>query len=200
MLIVVNGAITPGYSHVSDYMNTLGAVGAPYALVQQLNFAVLGGSILALVLGIHYWFGDGRRPRVGTILMGVFGVGIILAGVFPAHPADLDSLTNILHDITGIVGFLAGIVAVGLVSRRLGADDRWPTYRFEVIVTVGIVLVSFGVFILTTESAFVGLTQRLFIGVMTVWLVLQSVRLYRLLAPPARGRYECSPGEIRRDS
>lgn len=185
LLIIVNGAITPGYSHVSDFMSTLGAVGAPYAIVQQLNFAVLGGSILALMLGIHYWVGDGRRPRVGTVLLGVFGVGVILAGVFPEHPAAPDSMTNVLHDITGIIGFLAGIVAVGLVSRRLGADDRWPSYRYEAIATVGIVLVTFGVFI-SSGSAIVGLTQRLFIGVMTLWMVLQSARLYRLVDAPDR--------------
>jgi hypothetical membrane protein len=187
LLIIVNGAITPGYSHVSNFMSTLGAVGAPYAVVQQLNFAVLGGSILALMLGIHYWFGDGRRPRAGTILLGVFGVGIILAGVFPEHPTAQESMTNVLHGITGIIGFLAGIIAVGLVSRRIGADDRWPSYRYEAIATVVIVLVTFGVFISTTESAIVGLTQRLFIGVMTLWVVMQSLRLYRLVDAHERG-------------
>lgn len=196
LLIIVNGAITPGYSHVSDFMSTLGAVGAPFAIVQQLNFAVLGGSILALMLGIHSWFVDGRRPRAGTALLGVFGVGIILAGIFPEHPTAPDSMTNVLHNITGIIGFFAGVIAVPLVARRLGADDRWPSYRFEAIATVVIVVVTFGVFIATTESAIVGLTQRLFIGVMTLWVVLQSVRLYRLVDAADRGEV----GERRTES
>lgn len=187
LLIIVNGAITPGYSHVSDFMSTLGEVGAPYAIVQQLNFAVLGGSVLALMLGIHYWYGDGRRPRVGTILLGVFGIGVFLAGVFPANPTAPESMTNMLHDITGIIGFLAGIVAVGLVSRRISADDRWPSYRYEAIATFVIVLVTFVIFIFTTESAIVGLTQRLWIGVMTLWVVMQSLRLYRLVDSHERG-------------
>lgn len=183
LLVIVNGAITPGYNHISDFISTLGAVGAPYALLQQINFAVLGGSILAVMLGIHYWFSDGRRPRVGTILLGVFGVGVLLAGVFPENTAVPDSMTNVLHDITGIIGFLAGIVAVGLVSRRIGADTQWPSYRYEPGGTVVIVIVTFLVFIFS-GSAFVGLTQRLFIGVMTLWVVVQSVRLYRLVEAP----------------
>lgn len=185
LLIVGNGAITPGYSHVTDFMSTLGAVGAPYAIIQQVNFAVLGGSILAMTLGIHRWFGDGRRPRIGTILLVVFGTGVILAGVFPENTADPDSMTNVLHDITGVAAFIAGIIAVGLVTRRVGADDRWPSYRYETLATIVVVLVTFVVF-LSSDSAFVGLTQRLFIGVMTAWVVLQSVRLYRLVGPPER--------------
>lgn len=198
LLIIVNGAITPEYSHFSDFISTLGAVGAPYAIIQQFNFAVFGGSILALTLGIHYWFGDGSRPRFGTLLLGVFGVGVILAGVFPENPAAPDSSTNVLHNIVSIVAFFAGIAGVGLVSRRIGADDRWPSYRYEPTGTVVIVLATFVAFILSVsgESAFVGLTQRLFIGVMTLWVVVQSVRLYRLVEAPKRGEV----GESRTES
>lgn len=189
LLVIVNGAITPEYSHLSDYISTLGAVGAPHAFVQVINFAVLGGAILALMLGIHYWFGDGRRPRFGTLLLGMFGFGVILAGVFPEDPAAPESLSNVLHNIVSIIAFVAGIGGIGLVSRRIGADSRWPSYRFEPIGTVVIVLVTFVVFIFSvfSSSAFVGLTQRLFIGVMTLWIVVQSLRLYRSMDGLDRG-------------
>lgn len=182
LLIIVNGAITPGYNHVSDFISTLGAVDAPYAVFQQINFAVFGGSLLAFTFGIHYWFGDGNRPKVGTILLGALGVGIILAGVFPENPAAPNSTTNVLHNIVSVVGFLAGIVGVGLVSRRIDANDQWPSYRYEPIWTVFIVLVTFIVFIFSvnSESPFLGLTQRLFTGVITLWIVVQAYRLYRL--------------------
>lgn len=198
LLIVVNGAITPGYSHVSDFISTLGGVGAPYAIVQQINFAVLCGSILAFALGIHYWFGDGRRPRVGTILLGALAVCVLLAGVFPENSAAPDSTTNVLHNVFSTIGFIAGIAGIGLVSRRIGADDRWPFYRYELTGTLVVVLVTFVVFMSSvfSESAFVGLTQRLFIGVMTLWVVMQSLRLYRLVEPPERR----GAGERRTDS
>ena len=179
VLVAVNGAITPGYDHVSDFISTLGGVGAPYAIVQQLNFAVLGGSVLALGLGLHRWLGDGRRPKAGTLLVGVFGLGVILAGIFPEHAAAPGSLTNVLHNVTGIIGFLAGVVGIPLVSRRTGADDRWPSYRYEALGTALVVVGTFVVFIQSGEAV-VGLYQRLFIGVVTAWVILQSSRLYRL--------------------
>lgn len=182
LLIVVNGAITPGYSHVSDFISTLAAVGAPYAPIQTINFAVLGGSILAVTLGFHSWFDAGRPPRAGTVLLGVFGIGVLLAGVFPEDTANPASTTNFLHNLTSTVAFITGILSIGLISRRIGTDDRWPSYRHEARRTVAIVLATFIVFMfgVSSDSAFVGLTQRLFIGVVTLWLVVQSYRLYLL--------------------
>lgn len=182
LLVAVNGAITPGYSHTTEFISSLGGVGAPYAIVQQLNFAVFGSSLIAFAAGVHVWFGDGRRPRVGTALFLVFGVGVILAGVFPENAAAPESVTHVLHNVVSMIAFLAGITGVGLLTRRFGSDRRWPTYRYELFGTLLVVLVTFAVFMYTvaSDSAVIGITQRLFLGVMTLWVVVQSFRLYRL--------------------
>lgn len=180
LLVVVNAAITPGYSHVADFISTLGAVGAPYAAVQQVNFFVFGGGIAAFAAGLHRWFDDGRRPRVGTLLLGVVALGIVLSGPFQSNPAAPDSTINVLHDLLGTVAFLAAIVAIPLVSRRLDVDDRWPRYRLETGWTAAVAVGTFVVFIATIDSAYVGLTQRLFVGAVSLWVAGQSYRLYRL--------------------
>lgn len=61
-------------------------------------------------------------------------------------------------------------------------DDRWPTYPRELPWTVVIVVVTFVAFMysLATDSAVVGLTQRGFLGALSLWVVLQSSRLYGL--------------------
>lgn len=179
-LVIVNGAITPGYSHRSDLISELGAVGAPYATVQTVNFVVLGSSILEFALGVHLWFGDRGRPRVSTVLVGIFGVFVILAGVFPADVAAPDSTTTFRHNLVSTIAFVAGIAGASLLTRRTGMDDRWPSYPRELLWTVLIVVVTFVAFMysLATDSAVVGLTQRGFIGVLSLWVVLQSYRLY----------------------
>lgn len=188
LLVVVNGAITPDYSHINDYISTLGAVGAPYASIQRLNFVVLGGSIIAVSVGIRAWFGDERQTRMGTGLLGLFGLGVVLAGFIPGNPSAPESLTHVLHNLVSILAFVAGIVGIALVSRRIRVDDQWPSARYEWVATVGVILLTFVAFIGTvlTGSAFVGLTQRLFIGAMTLWVVVQSFRLSRLLEADAR--------------
>lgn len=96
-----------------------------------MNVLVLGASIGAFAIGLHRWFDDGRRPRVGTLLLGVFAFGIPLSEPFQSNPAATESTTNVLHDLVGSLAFLAANAAIGLVSRRLDADDRWPRYRFD---------------------------------------------------------------------
>jgi hypothetical membrane protein len=174
------GGLTPGYSPVDDYISTLGGVGAPYAVVQQGNFVLFGASILAFGVGLHRYFGDGRRPRAGTVFVGLLGLGILLAGPFQSDPAAPESKMNVLHDLVSTVAFVAGVMAVGLVSRRLDADDRWPRFRFETPVTVAVVLATFVGFAVTIDAAWVGLTQRLMVGAVSLWVVVQSARLYRL--------------------
>lgn len=81
--VVVLGVVTPGYSAISDYISTLGAINAPYAIAQRANFFVLGGSILAFAFGLDRWIREERRPWLAIVLIGVFGVGVVGAGVFP---------------------------------------------------------------------------------------------------------------------
>lgn len=180
VVVAVLGAVTPGYRPVSDFISTLGAVGAPYAVVQQVNFLVFGAAIIAFGIGLHRFYGDGRRPRVGTLFVWLFGLGVLLAGLFQSDLAAPESTTNVLHDLVSSVAFLAAILAIGLVSRRLDADDRWPRYRFETPVTVALVLATFFAFAATIETAWAGASQRLFVGVVSLWVVAQSYRLYRL--------------------
>lgn len=180
IVMVGLGVLTPGYSPVDDYISTLGAVGAPYAVVQQVNFVLFGATILAFGLGIHRYFGDGGRPRAGTVFIGLLGLGVLLAGPFQSDPTAPESTMNVLHDLVSSVGFVAAVLAVGLVSRRLDADARWPRFRFETPVTVAIVLATFIAFGITIDAAWVGATQRLMVGAVSLWVVGQSLRLYRL--------------------
>lgn len=174
------GVLTPDYSQVSNFISTLGAVGAPYALVQGVNFVVLGFAIGAFGVAMHAWFGDAWRPVPSTVLFWLFGLGVVGAGIFPTDPADPASTTSMLHDAASAVGSLSGILAISLVSRRLDADERWPRHRFATGGTVAGLLITAGLFASSIDTAWVGLGQRMFIGMLTLWIVAVSIQLYRL--------------------
>lgn len=180
LVVVVLGFVTPGYSVVSDFISTLGEVGAPYAVFQRVNFVILGAGVLSLAVGLHRFSRRNGRPSIAVILLGIMGIGIVGSGIFSANSVDPASTTNVLHDVFGIVGFFAGIIGISLLSRQLDRDERWARHRFTTIGTIVVVVGSFVVFIATTESLWVGLTQRLFILVMTGWVAYHSFRLYQL--------------------
>lgn len=186
LVVFLLGALTPDYSHMSDFISTLGAVGAPYADVQRVNFVVLGLAIGAVALKLHRWFDDRRRPSLGTMLLALFGLGIIGAGVFPSHPADPGSTTELLHNAASGVGLFAGLLGIALTSRRLHRVDRWPQRLFGAPGTVATLILTAGLFAYSIDTAWVGLGQRLFVGTLTLWVAYVSTRLLRRGRPRSR--------------
>ena len=185
LVVLVLGFARAGYSHVSDPVSDLGAVNAPYAIVQQGNFVLLGISIIAFAVAIDRALRDGWRPWVGVLLIGVFGLlGAIGSGVFPANPGNPETMTNVLHGTSVSVGFLAGIIGISLTAWRLSLVGRWPGYRSRWTV-VGTALLMFGsfalfLFLMINETGYGGLGQRLFAGIVSGWIAYHSYQLHGL--------------------
>ena len=60
LVVLILASLTPGYSHVADYMSELGATGAPYALfMNTLGFFLLGIMMIAFALGLHHGIKEG---------------------------------------------------------------------------------------------------------------------------------------------
>lgn len=178
-VVFLLGAVTPEYSHVSDFISTLGAVGAPYAVIQRINFVVLGVGVLSFAAAMHRWFDDGRRPAVSTLLLALLGLGVVGAGVFQSNPAAPESTTNVIHESVTGIGLLGGIAGISLTSRRFDRDPRWPGHRFATAAIVVAALVTAALFFVGIDTAWVGLAQRLFIGVLTGWVAYHAFGLYR---------------------
>lgn len=181
VVVVVLGVLTPGYNPVMEFISTLGAVGASYAAVQRLNFVLLGISLIAFAVGLHRWNGASRRPGMGTLLMALSGLGVVGAGLFQSDPAAPNSTTNLVHDATTGLSLLAGIAGVTLISRRLDRDSRWPRHPFATSATVVTLLVSATLFFAAIDTVWVGLAQRLFVGVLTGWTSYHAYRFFWFL-------------------
>lgn len=182
-VVLVLGLVRPEYSAVSDVISDLGAVNAPYGIVQQANFILLGLSVIAFVIGVDKQFRDGWRPWAGVLLIGVFSIFAAFgSGVFPVNNANPDAMTNTLHSIGVLVGFLAALVGIPLTAWRLAADERWPAYHSWKAV-VGIAVLGFAGFALLISgmnTSWPGLAQRVFVGIVTGLILYHSFKLYEL--------------------
>ncbi len=125
------------------------------------------GFIVALVVG-----GSKLRP----VLVGVFGVSSGLANaVLPCDPGcEFQSLTGTMHNLTGLGGFIAAIVGILVLSRRLRGDPYWTSnYRFSWISGVA-ALVSLLLWIGVAKAAEVeslnGVLQRVYIAAWFIWV------------------------------
>jgi hypothetical membrane protein len=201
VVIVVLGVLWPEYDAVTNTVSELAAVGAPYAVVQQLNFYVLGASILVFAGGLLAWSDRGWRLLVGVPLLFVFGTGVIVAGFFQFDPNNLEAATSGYHDAASLVTFPVAVLGIAITSWGLRHDDGWPPYRHR-FVPLGIALLAIGSFVvlilgLTSgprggglrTAGWGGLGQRFFLLVLTGWVAYHARSLYRLsdgAQPPAR--------------
>jgi hypothetical membrane protein len=110
--------------------------------IQITNFVVTGLLTIAGGIGMRRALRSGRGGTWGPLLIGVYGVSLVAAGVFVADPAfgfppgapagapNPMSWHGALHFIVAGVGFLALIAACFVFARRFAAlgARRWAVY------------------------------------------------------------------------
>ncbi|MCS6881949.1 MAG: DUF998 domain-containing protein [Oscillochloridaceae bacterium] len=98
----------PGYSHLHDTISTLGTSRSPVQQQQGAALAAVGGLLLVFAVGQALAFQKMRWSHV-LFLLGItlFGIGSILAGIFPEDPSDVEeTISGKIHGIASGIGFL----------------------------------------------------------------------------------------------
>jgi hypothetical protein len=101
--------------------------------IQIVNFVVSGLLFVACAIGLRRVSGAGRGSTWGPRLVGVFGAGMVAAGVFAADPVDgfppgtptgpptSMSWHGAVHFLVAGIGFVALIAACFVFARRFAA-------------------------------------------------------------------------------
>ena len=196
VVLLIEGATRPGY-------NAWQTQGSYLALTNQgweqiANFIVCGLLCIAFAVGLRRIWRTGRGSVWGPLLIGLFGLGLLIAGVFVADPGDgyppgapLNGMPTTwhgwVHGINAILLFNVALPAACFVlSRRFAADPqnrRWATYSW---VTGALVL---GLSILSAVGppfayragfpVIDGLIQRVLIAIGWGWVALTALHLLR---------------------
>lgn len=181
ILVVLGGGLYEGYSHAGQKISELGGEGAEYALLQNLNFVLLGVSVIGFAWALAQVFGP---PYWGAALIGIFGLSSGIAnGLLPCD-ADCQGETTIglLHNITGLAGFVAALVGMFVLARRWRDD---PTWRSHVGFTRGAAFVAIAglIWFVVTQAldaqSLSGIAQRTFVGALLLWITVTAARLTR---------------------
>jgi hypothetical membrane protein len=180
LVLLIEGATRPGYSAWSNYGSQLSL--SDQGWEQIANFLVTGTLMLAFAYGLRRAVPSGKGSTWGPILLGTFGLGLLLSGVFvidpgngyPAGVAAVTTLHGTLHTIFGASVFASLPAACVVLSRRWthGAGGKvWVAYS---VLTAVLMLASF---VASWDGALLGLYQRLSIGVGWTWIVPLATRL-----------------------
>ena len=160
----------------------------PLGWIQIANFVFAGLLAIAAAAGMRRVLRSGRGRTWGPLLIAVYGLGYIGAGVFvadpmngfpPGTPEGLPggaSWHSWMHLISGSLGFLALIAACFVFARRFSGLGRrgWMAYSVAtgLVVLAAVVGISSGS---QSAATIVGFFVAATLG--WAWLSLLSVRL-----------------------
>lgn len=210
VVLLIEGATRPGY-------NAIQTQGSYLALTDQgweqiANFIVFGLLCIAFAVGLRRIWRTGRASVWGPLLIGLFGLGLVVAGVFVTDPGDgyppgaplngsPQTWHGWVHGINALVFFNVVLPAACFVlSRRFAADPqnrRWATYSW--VTGALILLISLPIGLIVLPFAYKaglpvvdGLIQRFLIFIGWAWLALTALRLSlqerkAMAAPVSRG-------------
>ena len=130
------------------------------------------------------------RSRAGLILLGIWAVGALLLAVFPTDLAG-EHVTRhgAIHLLVALIAFLCVAAGEVIISWRFAADDAWrslsrPAFTLAILTVIACLLTLTGAAIPGLKHV-PGLTERLFLGLALLWMLLVALRLLRLPTPTA---------------
>jgi len=145
--------------------------------IQITNFMVTGLLVIAGAVGMRRALHTGRGRTWGPLLVGVYGLGLIGAGIFKADPAmgfpvgtpaDATAISSngLLHFVCGGVGFLALIAACFVMAHRFATLHQRGWAAFSVV--TGVVFFA-GFFGIASGSGNGWTILGFWIGVVLAW-------------------------------
>lgn len=182
ILVITLGFLEPGYSHITQTMSELGAVGAQYAnIMNTAVFPLSGLLIFVFAFRLHRDISNGKYSKIGPTLIAVSGAALVMTGIFRCDPGCEDITTvGTTHSIFATIAAIPMIFGALAISPRLKRDNRWHDYAAYSLITVVVAVASSILFVLDVFEPWVGVLQRISMGVMLLWIEVMSIKLLRL--------------------
>jgi hypothetical membrane protein len=183
-LHLLQPGLDPRKEAVSYYVH------GPFGWLLTIGLIALGIGSLCLVFALAQTL-DGRWSGTGRWLVGVWGVGVLLGGVFRADPpgrwSEPASLPGLIHGNAAMVAFLALPLAAFCLATAFRQDEQWrreAPVLWGLAVAAGTSLVVFmaslaPVFVRPGPPILLGLSERVLLAVYAGWLATVGIGIAR---------------------
>lgn len=175
-----------GYSFASRTISELSAIGAPTRTLWTVPAAVYTLLVTAFGWGVWNAAGQDRRLRVVGGLMIAYGLSGIVWFFGPMHQREVlaaggGTFEDTLHIVMSVI---TSVIYLGALA--FGASAFGKAFRIYTFATMAILIVS-GVLLgmdgpkvsLNLPTPWVGVTERIMLGVVILWIAVLSVALLR---------------------
>ena len=190
---VIQMLIRPGYDPTRHDLSLMS--NGDLGWIQISNFVITGLLVIAGAVGMKHVLRGSRGGTWGPLLGGIYGLGLIGAGIFvadpalgfpPGTPADAHNLSGhgIMHFVTGGIGFLALIVACFVFARRFSLLKQRGLAVFSILTGFFFFAAFFGIATGTQlgGTVLVLVTLTFTAAVLNAWAWLSTIFLRQISA------------------
>jgi hypothetical protein len=180
VVLVLLHVLRPDYTPV-DHMISDYAVGR-LGWVMATAFVALSAGCLTLGLGMALAGPRSVPGRAAVLLLWVATVGLLTTAIFPT---DLETAatttTGNIHTVSFLVNVTSMILCSLLFAVSFHQGEDWRSYRWAGLALAIALLAAFiGQFLTLHRGAPYGLTNRVFVAVLMVWLGATAAQLRRV--------------------
>ncbi len=151
LVFLLEGATRPGYSAWRHFVSQLSLSSAGW--MQVLNFLVCGVLSLGFAIALRQVLHPGKSAFWGTLLLGTFSIGLIVAGLFSTDPAlgypvgahmgGPQTLHGTIHGLAGLTVFSSLTAACFVMARYFVGKPQWKGWTLYSTITGVIIAVFF---------------------------------------------------------
>ena len=183
---LIQAVTIPGFDLTHHYLSQLSS--GDLGWIQMANFVITGLLTIAAAVGVRRALGGGRLGRVAPVLLALFGVGFIGAGLFVPDPAfgfppgtpdtvpTHQSWQSVMHGVSAMVAFAFLVGACLTLGYRFARERRWGWAVYSVVTGV----LSFG--LPSVPNPWGGMVLFVAGTIAWIWVTALSVRLTRQLS------------------
>jgi hypothetical protein len=147
-----------------------------------VGLIALGIGSVCLAFGLAHTV-EGRWAAIGRWLLGIWGLGVLLGGLFsadpPGHWNEPPSLAGMIHGNAAILAFVALPLGAFCLWRAFHQDERWRcegNFFLGLALAAAISLILFmasliPVFVRPGPPILLGLSERVLLVVYAAWLI-----------------------------
>lgn len=190
-VVIVGGALRPGYDHLVEPVSELTAAGAPNKDLLDIGFLVYNLLVVLFGVGVFLQAASPTRRMSGVVAglaLVVTGIcGVLLQLFFPQDPGGAQAAvttTGTMHIVFAGLAALASMVAALSAAVWFRRQPEWKGYTVYSLVTLAVMFVSGGIGAAGATSGFslFGLVERITIGSLILWLFVVGLKFYRSAA------------------
>jgi hypothetical membrane protein len=181
IIIITAGLQIPGYNQLRDTISSLSDQSREHPELMIAGFVSYGLLVIGFSYGLYLNLSQGTRARLVLSLFTLYGICIILAGIFRASPvSQAHNIEGILHNTVVIISCLSIFTGMWIFARSVSGKPLWFGFTWFTIVASFMALLCSIVFITPFHLPFAGLIQRLFYIFLLIWIETVSIRTFRL--------------------